>query len=133
MFLTPQSIKQSELNSQELVILKSLALGLGCDTIKNLLDFSELEFEKKLSSLYRKLQVCNAYTAVGAAFRKRILNEKDFTSEKSKSIALEFATQNVHRLKTVSEDSNKLLWNTYDLLIDFLLYMDKQNRKEVLK
>ena len=64
MYYSPQSLKQPQLKSSELVILKSLALGLGCDTIKNLLELSEEEFEKKLNSLYTKLQVCNSYTAV---------------------------------------------------------------------
>ena len=57
MYYSPQSLKQPQLKSSELVILKSLALGLGCDTIKNLLELSEEEFEKKLNSLYTKLQV----------------------------------------------------------------------------
>jgi DNA-binding CsgD family transcriptional regulator len=65
----PQSLKQPQLKSTELVILKSLALGLGCDTIKNLLDFSDEDFEKKLNSLYTKLQVRNAFTAVGVVFK----------------------------------------------------------------
>ena len=46
MYYSPQSLKQPQLKSSELVILKSLALGLGCDTIKNLLELSEEEFEK---------------------------------------------------------------------------------------
>jgi hypothetical protein len=46
MYFTPQSLKQPQLKSTELVILKSLALGLDCDTIKNLLGFSDEDFEK---------------------------------------------------------------------------------------
>ena len=46
MYYSPQSLKQPQLKSSELVILKSLALGLGCDTIKNLLELSEEEFEQ---------------------------------------------------------------------------------------
>ena len=47
MYYSPQSLKQPQLKSSELVILKSLALGLGCDTIKNLLELSEEEFENE--------------------------------------------------------------------------------------
>jgi hypothetical protein len=133
MYYSPQSLKQPQLKSSELVILKSLALGLGCDTIKNLLELSEEEFEKKLNSLYTKLQVCNSYTAVGVAFKKGILREKEFTSEKIKSIVLEFATENVSRFAPEVEKNNKQLWALYDFLLDFLSYVDDQNRKNSLQ
>ena len=133
MYYSPQSLKQPQLKSSELVILKSLALGLGCDTIKNLLELSEEEFKKKLNSLYTKLQVCNSYTAVGVAFKKGILREKEFTSEKIKSIVLEFATENVSRYAPEVEKNNKQLWALYDFLLDFLSYVDDQNRKNSLQ
>lgn len=133
MYYSPQSLKQPQLKSSELVILKSLALGLGCDTIKNLLELSEEEFKKKLNSLYTKLQVCNSYTAVGVAFKKGILREKEFTSEKIKSIVLEFATENVSRFAPEVEKNNKQLWALYDFLLDFLSYVDDQNRKNSLQ
>ena len=133
MYYSPQSLKQPQLKSSELVILKSLALGLGCDTIKNLLELSEEEFEKKLNSLYTKLQVGNSYTAVGVAFKKGILREKEFTSEKIKSIVLEFATENVSRFAPEVEKNNKQLWALYDFLLDFLSYVDDQNRKNSLQ
>ena len=133
MYYSPQSLKQPQLKSSELIILKSLALGLGCDTIKNLLELSEEEFEKKLNSLYTKLQVCNSYTAVGVAFKKGILREKEFTSEKIKSIVLEFATENVSRFAPEVEKNNKQLWALYDFLLDFLSYVDDQNRKNSLQ
>lgn len=133
MYFTPQSLKQPQLKSTELVILKSLALGLGCDTIKNLLEFSDEDFEKKLNSLYTQLQVCNAFTAVGVAFKLGILKEKEFTSEKMKSAVLEFAAQNICRFPSDSKDSKKQLWDFYDLLLDFTLYMDDHNRKTMLQ
>ena len=133
MYYSPQSLKQPQLKSSELVILKSLALGLGCDTIKNLLELSEEEFEKKLNSLYTKLQVCNSYTAVGVAFKKGILREKEFTSEKIKSIVLEFATENVSLFAPEVEKNNKQLWALYDFLLDSLSYVDDQNRKNSLQ
>ena len=133
MYYSPQSLKQPQLKSSELVILKSLALGLGCDTIKNLLELSEEEFEKKLNSLYTKLQVCNSYTAVGVAFKKGILREKEFTSEKIKSIVLEFASENVSRFAPEVEKNNKQLWALYDFLLDFLSYVVDQNRKNSLQ
>ena len=133
MYYSPQSLKQPQLKSSELVILKSLALGLGCDTIKNLLELSEEEFEKKLNSLYTKLQVGNSYTAVGVAFKKGILREKEFTSEKIKSIVLEFATENVSLFAPEVEKNNKQLWALYDFLLDSLSYVDDQNRKNSLQ
>ena len=133
MYYSPQSLKQPQLKSSELVILKSLALGLGCDTIKNLLELSEEELKKKLNSLYTKLQVCNSYTAVGVAFKKGILREKEFTSEKIKSIVLEFATENVSRFAPEVEKNNKQLWALYDFLLDSLSYVDDQNRKNSLQ
>lgn len=73
MFTKPQSRTKSLLNSSELVILKSIALGLGCETIRNLLEISESRFQKQCDNIFAKLQVCNAYTAVQVAFKKEIL------------------------------------------------------------
>lgn len=126
MFTKPQSRTQPILNSSELVILKSIALGLGCETIRNLLEITETSFQKRCESIFAKLQVCNAYMAVQVAFQKEILIEKEFTTEKIRKLALEFATQNINRLEKHPIDSKKSLWELYDLLIDFKVRMDKQ-------
>ena len=99
MYYSPQSLKQPQLKSSELVILKSLALGLGCDTIKNLLELSEEEFKKKLNSLYTKLQVCNSYTAVGVAFKKGILREKEIIIEEESN---SFLAKHLYRIQKLS-------------------------------
>jgi len=119
MFTKPQSRTQPILNSSELVILKSIALGLGFETIRNLLKITETSFQKRCESIFAKLQVCNAYMAVQVAFQKEILIEKEFTTEKIKTLALEFATQNIDRLEKHSIDSKKSLWELYDMLIEF--------------
>ena len=133
MYTKPQSRTLPLLNSSELVILKSIALGLGLETIRNLLEISESTFKKRCDSIFTKLQVCNAYMAVKVAFQKEILMEKEFTTEKIKTKALEFATQNVDRLQKNPFDSKKTLWEFYDLLIDFKVLMDKEHQEVMVQ
>jgi DNA-binding CsgD family transcriptional regulator len=127
----PQSLNNLPfLKSTELILLKSLALGLGCETIQNLLEISSSEFHKRLESIFTKLQVCNTYAAVKKAFRIQLLNEKEFVSEKIKSNSLVFATRHYDCLKKISSDSNKGLWDFYELLLDFFQYIDEQRFNE---
>lgn len=62
--ITPQSRIQKSLSNSELIILKSIALGLSCDTIRDLLEISKETYEKHCQNLFQKLDVCNAYAAV---------------------------------------------------------------------
>lgn len=131
MYHFPQSLNnQPFLKSTELILIKSLALGLGCETIQNLLEISSSEFHKRLESIFTKLQVCNTYAAVKKAFRIGLLNEKEFVSEKIKSNSLVFATRHYDCLKKISSDSNKGLWDFYELLLDFFQYIDEQRFNE---
>ena len=57
----PQTLIYNSLSSSELIILRSIALGLGCDTIRDLLELSEKAYRKECESLFQKLEVCNAY------------------------------------------------------------------------
>ena len=126
MYPDPQSLKQPILISSELIIIKSIALGLGCSTIKNLLEISESEFENRLRSIFSKLQECNLYSAVEVAFKKGLLNKKEFASETTKSFALAFASKNINRLQTHPATSKNALWELYDLLLDFQLQLETQ-------
>ena len=48
------------------------------------------------------------------------MNKKEYNSEKIKGITLEFATQNIERLESLTAgDHKRNLWEFYDLLLDF--------------
>jgi DNA-binding CsgD family transcriptional regulator len=119
MYTKPQPRINHTLTSSELVILKSFALGLGCDTIRQLLEISPKDYDKYCKNIFSKLQVSNAYTAVRIAFKNKILKEKEYTLEKVKAFALEFATKNVIRFETVNKEPKENLWDLYDILLDF--------------
>ena len=124
MFTIPQIRIKNSLTSNEMVILKSIALGLGCDTIIKLLELSERNYQSICQSIYTKLGVGNSFAAVQLAFKNGLLQEKEYTSEKIKGLALEFATKNIDRLKPLVEsDPKKSLWEFYDLLLDFITRM----------
>ena len=107
MLTIPQTRIQVSLNSNEMVILKSIALGLGCNTIIKLLEITESNYQSVCQSIYTKMGVHNSFTAVQFAFKNGLLQEKEFTSEKLKGLALEFATKNIDRIKPLSERDPK--------------------------
>ncbi|MDA8947931.1 LuxR C-terminal-related transcriptional regulator [Flavobacteriaceae bacterium] len=82
MQLKPQTRIFETLTSSELIILRSIALGLGCDTIRDLLEISKETYESHCQSLFQKLQVCNAYAAVQKAYYNNLLKNKEYTPEK---------------------------------------------------
>jgi len=51
------------LDASELMILKSLALGLGYEFIQTLMGNLEASYKKHCKSIYSKLGACNSYTA----------------------------------------------------------------------
>jgi len=129
MLTIPQTRIQVSLNSNEMVILKSIALGLGCNTIIKLLEITESNYQSVCQSICTKMGVHNSFTAVQFAFKNGLLQEKEFTSEKLKGLALEFATKNIDRIKPLSErDPKKCLWEFYDLLLDFMTCMEAANQ-----
>ena len=108
------------LTKNEMVILKSIALGLDCDTIRLLVEISEYQYQTLCKNIFSKLQVGNSYAAVQYAFKNGLLNQKEYNSEKIKGIILEFATQNIERLESLTAgDHKRNLWEFYDLLLDF--------------
>ena len=54
----------------EIVILKSIALGMSCQMIQRLLEMNSLDYQKICSSIFAKLNVNNSYAAVRIAYRK---------------------------------------------------------------
>lgn len=87
----PQNLIHNSLSSSELILLRSIALGLGCDTIRDLLEHSEKAYCKECESLFQKLEVCNAFAAIQKAYLTKILKNKEYTPEKVKGLALKFA------------------------------------------
>ncbi|MBT5283472.1 MAG: hypothetical protein HOL86_04990 [Flavobacteriaceae bacterium] len=106
-----------------MVILKSIALGLDCDTIRLLVEISEYQYQTLCKNIFSKLQVGNSYAAVQYAFKNGLLNQKEYNSEKIKGITLEFATQNIERLESLTAgDHKRNLWEFYE----FRLVHDNQ-------
>ena len=119
MQIKPQTRVHKALSSSELIILKSIALGLGCDTIRDLLEISKETYNQHCASLYEKLGVCNAYAAVQKAYFTKVLKTKEYTSEKIKCFALKFAHEYQERFKSISLDSKQTIWELYDMLLEF--------------
>jgi hypothetical protein len=121
--MTMQKIPQTRINpslsSSELLILRSIALGLGCDTIRELLELSKDEYQKHCESLFQKLEVCNAYAAVQKAYFTKILKIKEYTPEKIKGLALKYAHQYENQNTETPGDSKKAIWELYDLMLEF--------------
>lgn len=113
-----QSLDQ-RLNSSEIVLLKSIALGLEFNTIQELLDMTNDEFEHLNATVLSKLQVNNFYAAVRVAYQNNLLKEKEFCSEKVKALALEIASNKTEEFAPFFEDSKRMLWELYDFLIEF--------------
>ena len=126
MFTTTQTRINNSLTSKEMVILKSIALGLDCGTIRKLIEISESEYQNVCQRVFSKLQVGNGFAAVQKAFQSGLLKQKEYTNEKIKGLALEFATKNLENIKVISgTDSKKSLWVFYDLLLDFVTQLEQ--------
>ena len=69
----PQTLIHNSLSSSELLILRSIALGLGCDKIRDLLEISEEAYQNQCVSLFQKLDVCNSYAAVQKALNYMLM------------------------------------------------------------
>jgi len=117
--LKPQPQIYRKLDSTELMILKSLALGLGYDFIQSLMEITEECYKHHCKSIYSKLGAYNSYTAVNNAFRMNILERKEYIDEHIKGFALKFAQENKVKFESASKDSKKTIWKLYDLLLDF--------------
>ena len=107
------------LDASELMILKSLALGLGYEFIQTLMGNLEASYKKHCKSIYSKLGACNSYTAVLTAFRLNILNRKEYINENIKGFALKFAQEYRDRFELAQVDTKKTVWDLYDLLFEF--------------
>ena len=101
------------LTKNEMVILKSIALGLDCDTIRLLVEISEYQYQTLCKNIFSKLQVGNSYAAVQYAFKNGLLNQKEYNSEKIKGITLEFATQNIERLESQQLETIKGIYGSF--------------------
>ncbi len=107
------------LHPTEIVILKSMALGMSCQMIQKLLEIKDDDYERFCSSVFAKLNVNNPYAAVRIAYRRKIISEKEYCLESIKAMALEFASKKTKELKQVQNDQKQLLWVFYDLLLEF--------------
>jgi len=112
------------LHPSEIVILKSMALGMSCQMIQKLIEINNEDYERYCASIFAKLNVNNPYAAVRIAFRKKIISEKEYTLESIKSMALEFATKKMNELDQVKNDEKQLLWIFYDLLLEFEIQIE---------
>lgn len=113
-----------QFSASELTVLKSIALGLSCEDIRKLLDIKSDKYESVCMGIFQKLGVSNHYTAVKVAYQKKYLDRKELSLEKLKAFSLEFACDNFEKLKSTQDDSKKLLWSLYDLLLEYHLQME---------
>jgi DNA-binding CsgD family transcriptional regulator len=130
MQITPPIRINKSLSSSELIILKSIALGLGCNTIRDLLEISEETYDQYCSNLFEKLEVCNMYAAVQKAYYLKILMNKEYTSEKVKCSALMYAHEFQERFKSIKLDSKQTVWELYDMLLEFHNQVESSSIKD---
>lgn len=107
------------LHSSEIIVLKSIALGLSDHMIQKLFEINNDELDKLRTSLHTKLNVNNSYAAVRVAYQKNLLKEKDYCTEKIRALALETASNKMDVLSGVLGDSKEVLWELYDVLLEF--------------
>ena len=120
MHTKPHPHIKNALTSTELTILKSFALGLGCEATQSLLEISAQKYQELSQSVFNKLNTCNAYMAVQVAFQTGILPVKEYVMENVKSFALEFALEEHGRFHHLQEMKDKqTLWELYDVLLEF--------------
>lgn len=112
--------------SSEFTVLKSMALGLSCDEIRNLLGLKGDKYESLCQGLFQKLGASNHYTAVKKAYQNKYLDRKELSLEDLKSFSLEFAYKNVEKLKINPTDPKHLLWEFYDRLLDFHFQLENK-------
>lgn len=129
MYTKIKPVNKNALTSSEMTILKSFALGLGCDTIQSLLEIDAETYQSYCQQIFQKLDTCNAYTAVHKAFQTGLLHPKEYLSENIKSFALEFSVLKHHRFQSCTEgDKKQSLWELYDLLLEFQSRIETQFR-----
>lgn len=114
-----------EFTSSEFTVLKSIALGLSCEDIRKLLDLDHEVYQSVCENLFEKLGVSNQYTAVKSAYQKKYLDRKELSLEELKSFSLEFAYKNYEKLKSDHHNPKHLIWELYDLLLDFYYKIEK--------
>ncbi|MGI9540653.1 MAG: hypothetical protein ACR2MI_01200 [Flavobacteriaceae bacterium] len=68
---------------------------------------SESEYQNVCQKVFSKLQVGNGFAAVQKAFQSGLLNQKEYTIEKIKGLALKFATTNLENIKVISGTDSK--------------------------
>jgi DNA-binding CsgD family transcriptional regulator len=125
MHLKPQTRTIESLSDSELVILRSIALGLDCDTIRDLLEISHETYTQRCESLFHKLGVCNAYAAVRKAFLCKILVNKEYSPEKVKTLALKYAHHFDEEILSKYSDTKGTIWELYDMMLEF--YSEVEN------
>lgn len=116
-----------QFTSFEFTVLKSMALGLTCEEIRKLLNLDQKVYESVCSQLFEKLGATNHYTAVKTAYQKKYLDRKELSLEDIKSFSLECAYNNLNRLKSEQMDSKQLLWELYDLLLEFHFQLENKD------
>ena len=119
--------KPAPFSSSEFTVLKSMALGLTCDEIRKLLNLDQKVYESVCHQLFQKLGATNHYTAVKTAYQKKYLNRKELSLEELKSFSLEFAYNHINLLKSDEMDAKQLLWQFYDLLLEFHFQLENKN------
>ena len=112
------------LSSDEVVYLKSIALGLTGEMIQNLLEIDINRLQKLSSSLFDKLAVSNSYTAVRKAYQMNLLKEKEYCPDKIKALALETASDKMNESSLIFGESKKTLWELYDFLLEFNMRLE---------
>lgn len=115
-------LTKNTLSQNELLLLRSYAVGMGSDSIIDLLDITEQEYCQIEKKLFHKLQANNVYCAVMTAFRMNILSAKEYSPEAVKAVALAYAHKVVMQTNTQTKAPKHNIWELYELLLDFEAY-----------
>lgn len=133
---TKRILDQTQSYSEnELLLLRSLALGMGDTCICKLLDVTSVELSKVQRALYAKLKVKNCYTAVTKAFRMGLLASNEYCPESIKTFALTFAHLKISAQTSSEFEFKKELWDLYDALVEFerFLYAQYFSEERIVK
>ena len=122
----------SSLTCQEIQLLKSLAIGLGAEAVKNVLSLNEKKYNELKTRVFVKLDVNNEYFAVLKALRCKLLDAKECCPETIKAAALSFNHKKVQSNNFFFQQEKFDLWVLYDLLVEFEGFLHSRHFSESL-
>ena len=127
-----KAIKPLKVNTTELVVLKSYALGMSDLAIMRLPDVSRNKLISIRFKLFKKLDVSNVYSAVNKAMYTGILNKKNFIDESLKEQTLKFIELSFNRIELFQGNTEQMKWEWYKILLEYTGFLSNKI-KEIKK